>query len=124
MPKEREMKVMLAGRWAKAHAMAKAIAANPDTELIAAMDRRNPGISAVADRTLILDITDPAELADAAQSESVEAGTGDARLLRKRHGPDTVSEDTPGRFRNRKTEQRIREVTDASHDCLRAARSD
>ena len=66
------MKVMLAGRWAKAHAMAKALASNPDVELVAAMDRVNPGIRSAADSSLDVDLTDAEAVADAAESVSAE----------------------------------------------------
>jgi phosphoribosylamine--glycine ligase len=68
----RSMRVMLAGRWAKAHAMAKSLAANPDLELVAAMDRDNPGIRSTADSSVKVDLTDAKAVADAAESVSAD----------------------------------------------------
>lgn len=76
------MKVMLAGRWAKAHAMAKALASNPDVELVAAMDRVNPGIRSVADSSLEVDLTDAEAVADAAEMVSAEFVRETERLAR------------------------------------------
>ncbi len=66
------MRVMLVGRWAKAHALAKCIAQSRDAHLLAVMDKVNPGIESVADEISRHSLKDVGGLADLAVGRSVD----------------------------------------------------
>ncbi|MBD3369788.1 phosphoribosylamine--glycine ligase, partial [Candidatus Fermentibacteria bacterium] len=66
------MRVMLVGRWGKAHALAKAIAKRADVHLTAVMDKVNPGIESVADEVEVFSLTDAEGLAELARSRKAD----------------------------------------------------
>jgi phosphoribosylamine--glycine ligase len=66
------VRVLLIGRWGKAHALAQAISKREDVRLTAVMDRVNPGIESVADEVEVLSLTDAEGLAELARSRKAD----------------------------------------------------
>jgi phosphoribosylamine--glycine ligase len=66
------MKVLLVGKWGKAHAMAKALKKNNNTELYSIMDRKNKGIASLAKEYKIGDVKDRHGILEYARSKDVD----------------------------------------------------
>jgi len=56
------MKILVVGGGGREHAIAAALARNPETEIVSVMARKNPGIAALAKKTLLAKETDTARV--------------------------------------------------------------
>lgn len=65
-------RVLLVGSGAREHAIASALALVPQAELYAAVSSRNPGITKLAKRALVMQINDPHVVSDYAKREGIE----------------------------------------------------
>jgi phosphoribosylamine--glycine ligase len=66
------MKVLLVGKWGKAHAMAEALVKNNSTELYSIMDRKNKGIARLAKDYKLGDVREKYRILKYAQSKNID----------------------------------------------------
>jgi len=66
------MKILLAGRWGKAHAVGRALVKDDSVELYSFMDKKNPGIAEISTEVHIGDLTDRDEILSYAQETDAE----------------------------------------------------